>query len=455
MTNAVLPPSGDDGLGSGLSLDGLDELDRLGNGLSLDDVAQGLQQLRLQHGNPSYQDLATRITLRRVNAGMALHGAKVSRSTIYNAFQLGRARMNADLVAEIVAVLTDDDAAAAHWRQRCLLAHGQQSGQLASVTSSASSTNSISITGSTDATSLTGSSSPARSAIAEHPANAEHSASAKHSANSVAPPETEQRGISTPPPHHSRRQHWLSALRAAVTARPQTRLSPQAIAALIIAGVVVNVLPGQIAVLFFAGSFPLFLDMIGTAIVAITLGPIFGVATSVLTLLPWAILAAPTGEASVVLWLAPVSIIGALVWGLGANLQLTNSSLTRFTLLNVIVGVVCSIVAVSIIMAVFAGAAQHGLIQQKADTAILSGLPLPLAVLLANMFTSIVDKTLSGLIALLVAGSVLRKYAPTTIVKLLSPLNFTAIQVAPAKIQAANYRTERDSGLLTAGEIPT
>lgn len=363
-------------------------------GLTLDDVANGLQQLRLATGNVSYQEIATRITMRRIAAGVALHGAKVSRSTVYGAFQLGRARMNADLVGEIVTVLTEDAELGADWRGQCLNAHTGEQAIANSVTES--------LTSVTDNLENERIQSP----IVAHVSRPIH-------APADAP-------VSTPVATPAKRKKPFAALSGVLDAQYPTNLNSATIALILIAGVIINVLPSQLLVLF-PTSFPIFLDMIGTAIVAITFGPLLGVATAALSLLPFALLAAPYGMAPVALWLAPVSIVGALLWGFGAQLPIANRSLTRFTLLNVVVGVACSLIAVAIILGAFDGNPYHTLIQHQADTAATAGLPTPVAVLSANLFANILDKILTGIIALMVAGGLLRRYAPPPIVALLEP----------------------------------
>ena len=91
--------------------------------ISLDEIAAGLQQLRLVSGNVSFADLTARIARNRVEAGKNGHASRVARTTVYACFQPGRTRINSDLIAEIVLALTGDAEVAAYWRQLCLDAH--------------------------------------------------------------------------------------------------------------------------------------------------------------------------------------------------------------------------------------------------------------------------------------------------------------------------------------------
>ena len=90
--------------------------------LTPDEIAEALQKLRVEEGEVSYQDIASRITKKRIAAGMNPHAATVAKSTVYSCFKLGRTRVNASLVSEIVFALTDDEQAAAEWKSRCLAA---------------------------------------------------------------------------------------------------------------------------------------------------------------------------------------------------------------------------------------------------------------------------------------------------------------------------------------------
>ncbi len=102
---------------------GRDEVARPGDVMrpALDAVVRGLQELRLDTG-VSYAEIATRIGARRAAEGHSPGSARVARSTVFDAFQPGRQRLNAELVREIALALGCDEGQATHWRDRCLAA---------------------------------------------------------------------------------------------------------------------------------------------------------------------------------------------------------------------------------------------------------------------------------------------------------------------------------------------
>ncbi|MDQ6525592.1 tetratricopeptide repeat protein [Nocardioides sp. LHD-245] len=85
---------------------------------TLDDVAAGLRELRAAAGSPSYARIAERVVEARRARGLPEQECHVGRVTVYDCFRDGRRRLDADLVAEIVAALGGDGASAGHWRRR-------------------------------------------------------------------------------------------------------------------------------------------------------------------------------------------------------------------------------------------------------------------------------------------------------------------------------------------------
>lgn len=90
---------------------------------SMDELVAGLQALRAESGNPSYGEIASRIAAARKGRGVPDHAASVARTTVYDAFRLGRRRINVDLVAEIVQALGADGGAVDAWKRACSRAH--------------------------------------------------------------------------------------------------------------------------------------------------------------------------------------------------------------------------------------------------------------------------------------------------------------------------------------------
>ena len=142
-------------------------------------------------------------------------------------------------------------------------------------------------------------------------------------------------------------------------------------------------------------NLPIYLDMTGTAIVAIALGPwrgaAVGAATNVLGAIGSGLISIPFGL---------VNMAGALVWGYGVRNFGMGRTLPRFFLLNVLCAFVCTCVAVPIIVLFVAepnlrvgNDVVTQLISDSVDTFVV-------AVGFSNILTSTADKLLAGFIAL-------------------------------------------------------
>ena len=139
---------------------------------------------------------------------------------------------------------------------------------------------------------------------------------------------------------------------------------------------------------------PTFLDMIGTAVVAIVLGPWWGGLVGLITNIGGALILGPVG-----IPFALVNVAGALVWGYGVRSFGMGASALRFFVLNIIVALVTSTVAAPIVTLVFGGATGH---PSDALTAVFvnAGQGLFTAVLASNILVTLADKTISGFVAL-------------------------------------------------------
>lgn len=84
-----------------------------------DSVANGLQTLRQGADDPSFGEIARRISERRRALGQSPEAAVVARSSIYDAFRIGRTRMNLGLVREIAAVLEAEPSQVDDWISEC------------------------------------------------------------------------------------------------------------------------------------------------------------------------------------------------------------------------------------------------------------------------------------------------------------------------------------------------
>lgn len=174
-------------------------------------------------------------------------------------------------------------------------------------------------------------------------------------------------------------------------ARPS--FAPRARMLLLVACLALN-LAGRVLVL--GTHIPLYLDMVGTAVAAIIAGPWAGVLVGVATSVAGA---AVDGWISVPF--APVETVGALMWAYGVRKLGLGRSVPRFFLLNVVVGLACTVVAVPIIVWL-----DHGVTGDGADAMTRSMLlvwhSLLPAVASQNAVTSIADKLISGFTALAV-----------------------------------------------------
>lgn len=137
---------------------------------------------------------------------------------------------------------------------------------------------------------------------------------------------------------------------------------------------------------------PIYLDMVGTAVAALALGPWRGVAIGVLTNYIGHLI-----DPNASLAFGFVSVVGALMWGYGV--RRLGSSMPRFFSLNVLTAIACSVVAVPIVLAVNGSDFRVGHDSVVGNLTTL-GNGLVVAVGLGNLTTSLLDKLLGGFFAL-------------------------------------------------------
>lgn len=297
---------------------------------TFDRIAFDLRELREESGPVSYAELVRRITELRLRRGMRPAAAAPARSTVYNAFQPGRARMDTALLRDIVLALGAAEEEADAWAQRCRLA--------------------------------------TRSAMA---ARREHR--------------------DAPAEHRT----------AAALPRPEPTKLGAGITGILLAGAVIVNLLG----LYLTGVFTLsvYLDMVGTAIAALVLGPWHGVAVAIAS----NGLGFLTGDLHTLEFI-PVNVIGALVWGYGVRRFRLGRDLSRYVALNLLTALACSLVAAPIVVATFHGGEGHAAEQTALSLTALQ-IPFVASVFSANIITSILDKLLTGFIALIVFSLLHRK----------------------------------------------
>lgn len=144
----------------------------------------------------------------------------------------------------------------------------------------------------------------------------------------------------------------------------------------------------------------LYLDMIGTAVVAILVGPWSGALVGVLTD-GGEVFTSGTWHA---VWFGLANAVGALVWGYGVRRGLGRTIL-RYVALNVIVALCVSVVATVVLMTVYDGYTGHAS-DSLARSLVSRGHSLLVSVFSTNLITSIQDKLVAGFVALVVAESV-------------------------------------------------
>ncbi|KAA9084139.1 ECF transporter S component [Microbacterium radiodurans] len=305
---------------------------------SLDSLVADLVTLKDAGGSVSYAELVRRIADLRIARGMSPAAAQPSRTTVYDAFRPGRARINPDLLRDIVLALGRTDDEATEWvaRYRALRA----------------------------------SSEPA-------PRRAEPIATPKPAA-------------AAPPPLAAPKS---AALMMTALQKAPASLSRRFVALLMLGGVLVN-FAGMATVQ--ALHLPIYLDMAGTAATAIILGPWHGVAVGLTTNVFGFVIGSP-GAAPYAL----VNVAGALVWGYGVRRFGLGASLHSYFTLNLLVAVACSLVGTPLNVLMFGGFSGHGS-DGVVSSIVTMGLPVLAAAFSANILTSVLDKLLAGFIALTV-----------------------------------------------------
>jgi energy-coupling factor transport system substrate-specific component len=178
---------------------------------------------------------------------------------------------------------------------------------------------------------------------------------------------------------------------AAIAPKKRSKRIPLTyVVALVPVAVALNIVGGQINTIL---HLPTFLDMIGTAVVAIVLGPWWGALVGAMTNLVASFISGPIG-----LPFAVVNVAGALVWGYAVRWGL-GKKFWSFGVVNVVVAIVCSLFAVPIYVFVFGGATGH--FSDMMTAAFLAmGQNLLVSVFSSNILVSLADKIISGFVAL-------------------------------------------------------
>lgn len=158
---------------------------------------------------------------------------------------------------------------------------------------------------------------------------------------------------------------------------------------------VMNVIGGTVAS---ALKLPIFLDMIGTAVVAMTIGPWWGALVGVITNVTAGFITGPTS-----IPFAACNVVGALIWGYGTKWGWANDKL-KFFGLSVASGVGVSLMAAPIVIFVFGGATGHASDVLTAGL-LAAGGDMWSSVFSSNIIVSSADKILSSFLALAIIGA--------------------------------------------------
>lgn len=315
--------------------------------------------MRLGSGAISFSELANRVQKRREAKGMSPAAARIPRFTIYDALRPGRRRLAPDLVEEIVLALGGSESDADAWRRACVEVMSAENVALRPPV---------------------GTAGLLQADHSELAVSAAVVASAAPAPGTGAAAERDKQIQSATPLDSSHKPQILSV-----------RVGTTTVLIVFMLGIFINVFAH---VPVDPLGLPVYLDMIGTAIAAIMLGPWVGAAVGLSSsLLSSTVIMDWPGMS-----FALVNVAGGLIWGFGFHRWRMRTPL-KFLLLNVVVAIGCTLVAVPVLVLVFGGSS--GTSQDTlVPVAELIGRQLWTAVLSSNLLTSVADKLISGVLAL-------------------------------------------------------
>jgi len=178
---------------------------------------------------------------------------------------------------------------------------------------------------------------------------------------------------------------------SAVTPRKRAKRLPLTyVVAIVPVAAALNIVGGYINT---ALKLPTFLDMIGTMVTAVVLGPWWGALVGAITNIVSSFISGPIS-----LPFAVVNVVGGLVWGY-AHMAGWMQKNWSFFLVNVLVAFVCTTFAVPIYVFVFGGATGH--FSDVMTAAFLAmGQNLIVSVFQSNILVSLADKIIAGYVGL-------------------------------------------------------
>jgi energy-coupling factor transport system substrate-specific component len=175
-------------------------------------------------------------------------------------------------------------------------------------------------------------------------------------------------------------------------ARTSAALTPVFVLVFIALGAAINVVGGYATTLT---GLPIFLDAIGTCLVALVLGPFPAAATAVLTSVVLVPVSGPGNLA-----FAVVGVGAALTWGFGVRQLGLGRTPARYFALQLLVVLVVAVLATPIVLWLFGGGTGH---PSDVITAAFARLGPWGAVFAVNVLVNLVDKVFTGYIALAAA----------------------------------------------------
>jgi energy-coupling factor transport system substrate-specific component len=161
---------------------------------------------------------------------------------------------------------------------------------------------------------------------------------------------------------------------------------------LISAAVVINIVAGQVVRML---NIPLYLDSVGTVLVAVLAGPLAGGLTGLVTNLIWGLILTPVAAA-----FAPVAIVTGLCAGWLARVGWFKTW-WQALISGVLISIPSTIVAVPIIVFMFGGVTGGGPDYAVAYLAAV-GSSIIKSVAFSNLGVNTVDKSLTALVAFVV-----------------------------------------------------
>jgi energy-coupling factor transport system substrate-specific component len=176
------------------------------------------------------------------------------------------------------------------------------------------------------------------------------------------------------------------------TARRPAVLTPVFVLVFVALGAAINVVGGYAATLT---GLPIFLDSVGTCLVALVLGPLPVIATAVLTSVLLVPISGPGNLA-----FAIVGVGAGLTWAYGVRTLGLGRTATRYFALQLLVVLVVSILATPVVLWLFGGGTGH---PSDIITAAFARLGPWGAVFADNLLVNLVDKVFTGYIALAAA----------------------------------------------------